>query len=160
MGEHKIYVHSGHSEFVPELFRPITPMEHFCKPYGGLWASPVDSDYGWEAWCKDNNFNETIGKDKYGIKKFYFRLKDDAKLLYITSASQLNDLPQIDDPLYSVVAPFKMLDFEKLSTKFDAIEVSISSDYQLYWALYGWDVDSILVINPDCIEIVDKLEVE
>ena len=45
-----------------------------------------------------------------------------------------------------------VLDFEKLSHKYDAIEVNISSDDELYYKLYGWDCDSILVMNPDVVQ--------
>lgn len=36
---------------------------------------------------------------------------------------------------------------------YDAIELSLSADHRLYWDLYGWDCDSILVMNPDKIKI-------
>ncbi|MFR3519297.1 MAG: hypothetical protein ACLTT4_12785 [Coprobacillus cateniformis] len=44
-----------------------------------------------------------------------------------------------------------MLDFEELKRQYDAIEVNISNDYGLYWKLYGWDCDSILVMNSDVV---------
>ena len=50
------------------------------------------------------------------------------------------------------------LDFEKLSKEYDAIEVFISKDEQLYWDLYGWDCDSILIMNSDIIEEVRSSE--
>ena len=44
-------------------------------------------------------------------------------------------------------------DFEKmLADGWDAIEFRLSEDSELYWALYGWDCDSILVMNPDVVE--------
>jgi len=46
------------------------------------------------------------------------------------------------------------LDFNKLKEEYDAIEVFISSDSRLYRALYGWDCDSILIMNKDVIEYV------
>lgn len=153
MGEHKIYVHDGHSKFDINLFQPIRVKEHFNKPIGGLWASPTSSTYTWEQWCLDNNFNYTIGEDKYFQgEQFKFKLKDGARLLSITSSKQLDDLPQIKDDITSSV--FKILDFKKLEEDYDAIEVLISEDQQLYWDLYGWDVDSIIVMNPDVIELL------
>ena len=47
-----------------------------------------------------------------------------------------------------------MLDFEKLAEQYDAIKVSISSDYRLYRALTGWDCDSILIMTPDIVNPV------
>ena len=43
------------------------------------------------------------------------------------------------------------LDFEKLAQEYDAIEVLISGDPGLYYELYGWDCDSILIMNPEII---------
>lgn len=153
MKEHKIYVHDGHSNFDINLFKHISCRENFNKPLGGLWASPVDSPYTWEQWCLDNNFNYTIGEDKYFQgEQFRFKLKDNARLLSITSAKQLDELPQIKNDLTSNI--YKILDFKKLEEEYDAIEVLISMDHQLYWNLYGWDVDSIVVMNPDVIELL------
>ena len=47
------------------------------------------------------------------------------------------------------------MDFEQLKENYDAIEVDISADNTLYWELYGWDVDSILVLNPNVVEVVE-----
>ena len=44
-----------------------------------------------------------------------------------------------------------LLDFEKLAETYDAVEVSISSDFDLYYKLYGWDCDSIVIMNPDVV---------
>lgn len=44
------------------------------------------------------------------------------------------------------------LDFEKMAKAgFDGMEISISKYPQLYWFLYGWDVDSICIWNPKVI---------
>ena len=153
MKEHKIYVHDGHKKFDRKLFKKITQREHFNKPIGGLWASPDSSSYNWEQWCKDNDFNKTIGKSKYNKgNQFRFKLKDGARLLSITSSKQVDDLPQIKDNLYGSM--FKILDFVELQKDYDAIEILISADHQLYWDFYGWDIDSILVMNPDVIELI------
>lgn len=43
-------------------------------------------------------------------------------------------------------------DFESLASNgVDAIEVFISEDIELYDKLLGWDVDSILIMNPEII---------
>ena len=47
------------------------------------------------------------------------------------------------------------LDFEEmLRNGIDAVYVEISSDNRLYWALYGWDCDSIVVMNPAVVEVI------
>ena len=43
-------------------------------------------------------------------------------------------------------------DFESLAlNRIDAIEVFISDDIELYDKLLGWDVNSILIMNPEII---------
>ena len=46
---------------------------------------------------------------------------------------------------------FNWLDFEKLQERYDAIEVYIDN---LYWDLYGWDCDSILILNKEIVKEV------
>lgn len=43
------------------------------------------------------------------------------------------------------------IDFEALKTKYDVLECSLTKYPELYWSLYGWDCDSILVMNPEVI---------
>jgi len=50
------------------------------------------------------------------------------------------------------------LDFEKIKESYDAIELLISKDQRLYYKLYGWDCDCILVLNKDAIEEVKPHE--
>jgi len=52
------------------------------------------------------------------------------------------------------ISSWKLLDFEKLAGIYDAIDVSISNDPELHFALYGWDCDSILIMNPDIIQVL------
>ena len=49
--------------------------------------------------------------------------------------------------------PLKMLveyDFERVAKDYDFIDFKVK---ELYYQLYGWDLDSILVLNPDVIII-------
>ena len=55
----KVYVHSGSKTFYKYIFHKISNREHWVKPMGGLWGSPLNSAYGWKQWCEDNNFNHT-----------------------------------------------------------------------------------------------------
>ena len=81
---------------------------------------------------------------------FTFTLKDGAKVLEINSVKELKEVPKIKD---DDGVTYTMIDFEKLSESYDAIEVNISSDHNLYFSLYGWDCDSILIMNPDIIQV-------
>ena len=48
------------------------------------------------------------------------------------------------------------LDFEQLlKNGIDAVQLSLFiGNYELYYKLYGWDCDSILIMNPDIIKPV------
>lgn len=156
MGNKKIYVHYGHKHFDKELFKEIKNINNFVKPNGGLWASDIDAEYGWKDFVDNNNFNTEKYQDF-----FRFLLKDNAKVLTITNSKQLKDLPKNKNTIYQFEAPFVMLDFEELKKHYDAIEVLISAEDSyddigmargLYWDLYGWDCDTLLVMNKDVVE--------
>lgn len=58
--------------------------------------------------------------------------------------------------------PFKapiVSNIEKIEEGIDAIELRYFGDWEkaspsgkLFWKLYGWDCDCILILNPYCIE--------
>lgn len=53
--------------------------------------------------------------------------------------------------------------FEELAKEYDGIEVLMSEEDNLdlaigeglYWELYGWDCDSLLVFNKDIVEVLE-----
>lgn len=129
------------------LFKPIQNEQCWIKPKGGLWASPVNAKRGWKGWCEDEDFRECTEGDS-----FRFTLPD-ANIFVIDSVEKLKELPTIEDPVWTPIS--KLIDFEKcIELGYDAIELNLSADRQLYWELYGWDCDSILVMNPDRIKMV------
>lgn len=71
----------------------------------------------------------------------------------INKADDLKELPKVKQPVPIIGTLWdNYLDFEKLlSQSIDGIEVNISSDRNLYMTLYGWDCDSILIMNPNII---------
>ena len=148
--EKPIYVHYGHKKFYKEMCGPIENIQLFTKPRGGFWASRIDAEFGWKDWCIDQEFRDIDENDA-----FRFRLKDDAKVLYINNINILSTLPMAQNTL-SLPGINIFLDFEKLSKEYDAIEVNISECRDLYYSLYGWDCDSILIMNPDIIEEVKQ----
>lgn len=147
--EDKIYVHYGTRWWNPQIFRQIVNQPHFTKPAGGLWASPIDAKYGWKDWNEVEHVKECREENS-----FRFKLRDDANVLYIRSADDLKQhLPKKYEHR-SVGQDFLpvYLDFEELLHRgIDAVYVEVSADHRLYWALYGWDCDSILIMNPDII---------
>lgn len=136
------YIHYGNNEFDVNLFKEIKNREMFVKPHGGLWACGKHYEYNWKSWCKNNDFYMNTM-----MLSFEFELKKDSNILIIDNYTQLYKLPN----LFNLGDSFH-LDFEALSKNYDAIELLISKDYDnLYWKMYGWDCDSILIMNKEVI---------
>lgn len=141
------YIHYGSDTFDIKKFEKVTNWEMMSKPKGGFWASRVDTNYGWLQWCMGNEFCV----EKLNTH-FTFMLSENAKILTIDNYEQLKNLPLNSNLPIDVPISWIMLDFEELAKEYDAIEVLISNDYnKLYFGLYGWDCDSILIMNPNII---------
>ena len=146
------YIHYGSGSFDIKQFAPIKDRFGFTKPFGGLWASPIHSQNSWSNWCVDNEFN-LDALSTY----FTFKLKPETNLISINSTKDLRDLwmrgyVTIDG---TCSHSLYLIKFEKLlEDGFDAIEVQLNDS--LYLDLYGWDCDSILILNPDCMDIISE----
>lgn len=141
------YIHYGSKHFDINRFKPIKNESLFTKPIGGLWASKVYDNYGWENWCKRNGFHIDELEDY-----FIFTLKEDTRILKINNIKDLEPLPKCKkiDEFDFLNIGWIFLDFEEIQKQYDAIFVNIS-DSDLYYALCGWDCNSLLVMNSDCI---------
>ena len=137
------YIHYGHNNFDMTKFDKIANIPAFTKPFGGLWGSRVNAEYGWKTYCEDLGWNDKL--EKY----FIFSLKDEAKVLIIDNCRLLFNLPKQEGK--RLIGLYTVLNFEELAKEYDAVEVLISEDGLLYTELNGWDCDSILVFNPDVI---------
>lgn len=137
--EEKRYIHYGCSEFDLKKFIPIKNREFFSKPYGGFWASPVDAAFGWKDWNEANDFAECDSKNA-----FIFTLTPEARILHLENREDFDGLPEIESIVYG-------LDFEKLMEMgYDGVEMK--SNWTTHDLLYGWDCDSILIMNPNVIK--------
>ena len=139
------YIHYGDDKFDINKFNKVLNRPESTKPFGGFWGSRKNAVFGWKEWCTEIDL-----KSKDLTKKLQFSLLENAKILVIDNIKCLDNLPQNEDN-HIVNKLFVTLDFEKLSKQYDAIEVLISEDERLYELLYGWDCDSILVMNPNVI---------
>ena len=140
------FIHHGCKHFNPNKFGPVINYR-FTKPSGGFWASPVKADFGWKEWCEREDFYT----NKLA-RSFTFTLSENARVYCIRSVDDLIGIPSVREHEYK--SPYDMFfpDFEQmLIDGIDAVMVEISKDRRLYWALYGWDCDSILIMNPDII---------
>ncbi len=143
------YIHYGHKHFSEKLFQKIKNNSMFPKPNGGFWGSPVVTAYGWKQWCKGHKFRECSEDNS-----FRFELTDDANVLHIRSMDDLKDIPLVRED-----RSWYCLDFEKLlKSGVDAVELHLSEDQDLllYWRIYGWFCDSILIMNKDVVREIKK----
>lgn len=146
------YIHYGSNKFDINKFNPIMNRAFFNKPYGGLWASRINSKYSWKNWNENEQFIDCNEENS-----FKFILSENANVLEIHSHKDLDKIPQVNiQDEYSFLFSTNFFpDYKKLlCNKIDAIEVFISDDYELYWKLYGWDCDSILIMNPNIIKVI------
>lgn len=157
-----VYVHYGCSKFEQEKFNPIKNIPLFNKPSGGFWASSIDAKRGWKQWNQSSHHSYTREDNKVE-----FRLKEDARVLELHSVKDARAMKT----LFAAPLPEELkrlnnengiertilcsIDFEAIAKEYDAIEYFLSDDPGLYDELYGWDCDSIVILNPD---IVIQLE--
>lgn len=157
------YIHYGSDKFDKAKFGKIKNQKYpWNKPdhSTGLWASRVDAKYSWKEWCEDNDFNT----DEL-TKSFKFTISPSANVYTIAKPVDVIGLPDhIDEEYDNPYSHDKHIDFEKcLELGIDAIEiVDICGknsnyrfgDFTVYDTMYGWDCDSILILNPDIIETI------
>lgn len=156
MGKKK-YIHYGHREFLDVLWNDVSGSESGFgnKPHGGLWASPKDARFGWYDWCSRANFC-TENLDVW----FEFSLKRGTRILKLTP-DNVWELPVTEeykrlfgtDERSNMFSGVQSIDFKKLSEDYDVLEYCVSKYPELYWRLYGWDCDCILVLNKDVIKV-------
>lgn len=123
------------------------------KPFGGLWACPIrlDGEFitAWQEWCS-NEMPHWL-KD-FGVK---FSLKDNARIYTIDSYDDLAALYDKYKQESTVYYPKPLLDFEAISLDFDAIYLTEYGEMVTRFSevdLYGWDVETLLVLNFDAID--------
>lgn len=144
--------HEDH--FYKENFKRVcnTTCARYTKPFGGFWGTPEGCHEMWEKYCKQD-----LCRPHHVASYFEFILPE-ATICTIANIRDLYQLPVLSKSPGISGIPIYNLDFEAIhDIGIDALEVYISKDYHnLYHALYGWDVDSVFVLNPDKIKEVNK----
>ena len=147
-----VFRHYGSLYFSKAKFKKVK--NDGIKPIGGFWASPVGNQYcTWEDFCRVEM------PDWLKCPSCFIRLKDHSKILYIDSIKQFEYLKKnysyknkrnrlFSDKFFLS----HVIDYEKMVRDgFDAVYFGISAYPELYYILYGFDVDSLIVLNPDCV---------
>ena len=138
-------IHYGTDSLDPGKIKAIRNRS-WTKPHGGLWSSPVDSEYGWKEWCAENDFGNL---SKHSLFKF------EGVTLTIDCAEDLDSFSWNKiNGMDSVLA----IDFENLVLcGIDAIHLTVRGERMTRWSgtknLYGWDCETVLVMHPDRITI-------
>ena len=147
----KTYIHYGSKQFDKERFVPIQNCYPRNKPIGGLWASEIGAQYGWKQWCEGEQYRTEHYTDDNCFK---FRLDENSNILTLKCVDDVKSMPTLGEKDICGYKP----DFEKImSLGYDAIDYRLSDEVgafafdSLYWCLYGWDCDSILILNKDII---------
>jgi hypothetical protein len=132
--------------FDKNKFQFIKNAPHWNKPSGGLWASPINSKYGWKDWCIIEEFGNLSSSFEFTITGNIFKIEN---------IDDLNQLPLIvNDEIYYKSPSFynTFIDFEAVvNSGIDAIWLTESAIR--YKEFYGWDCESVLILNPSCIQI-------
>lgn len=138
------------SSFDPTLWKDPENGGLLIKPAtGGLWASPIDSVWGWKDWCEAEDFLDT-SKQEY----FDFYLSDDARVYTINTPTDIRIFKYTIFPFrpdYHILA----IDFEGARKDYDAIFLSELGErttrFSDPFSFYGWDCESILILNKEVI---------
>ena len=145
------YIHYGSAAFDSTRFTSVRNKEFpFVKPEvgTGLWASPVDAEYGWKEAATDMGFFEDrAGSDKH----FIFELAPHTRILTINSLADLMPLPIV----ISRYATGGEFDFEAIAKEYDVMYLTTQGQTATRMShprnLYGWDCECILVLNQGVI---------
>ena len=152
-----IWITYGSDAFDPSRFKApqLCSNSIVNKPLNGLWACPLNSRYGWEAWCRKEDF-----KTAQLNSSFTFKLKPGAKIYVIDN---LDDLINIST--YHYFSEW-LIDVNRLlSEGYDGIyatenAIKLRDCYKsprgTVEGLGCWDVESICVFNPNVIIPLNK----
>lgn len=130
-------IHYGHS-YDEKVFNEVR--NRWVKPYGGLWSSPVDSEWGWIDWGKSNEFGRFDISFKFSIT---------GRVLVIDSMKDLRAVPKWEGYM-------EYVDFEALCSLCDAIWLTVKGENETRYidgGLYGWDCESVLILNKEIITL-------
>lgn len=137
------------SNFDPTLWKDPKNGGWIKPEIGGLWASPVDSKWGWKDWCEAEDFLDT-SKQEY----FDFCLSDDARVYTINTPTDIRIFKYAVSPFMSGY-PILTIDFEGARKDYDAIFLSELGErttrFSDPFSFYDWDCESILILNKEVI---------
>lgn len=143
-------IHYGSNAYKEDRFVKVTnSMWHSIKPSGGLWTSPIDSDFGWIDWCIENEFGCDLSKS------FTIKISPDTRICKIDCADDLDKLPWLTKEFDSGWT-LHCIDFEKARRSYDAVWLTYKGERETRYTkprnLYGWDCESVVILNKEVIQ--------
>ena len=145
-----VLIHHGSRNYLPEKVGKIR--NDWKKPSGGLWTSPIKSNYGWKEAATDMCIFHNIHRS------FTLKMKMDSKLLIIDSFTDFRNAMLIykAESQYPLnrVDNFASLDFERIARVFSAIWLTEKGQVQTRFSrpsLYTWDCESVVILDKDSV---------
>ena len=111
----------------------------WVKPEGGLWCSPIDSIHSWKDFCISEEFGD-IDSDYKVVLDI-----DMKQSLIINTYKDILKLSWIEK---------RSIDFVSMIQQgIDCVFLTANGERQTkYTTLYGWDCESIVILNDKCIK--------
>lgn len=121
----------------------------FIKPNGGLWCSPLDSEYGWIDWCRAESFGDIDHEQRVIL---------DVDVTNFVVIDSVEDM-ETRLPWYKIHGMFPAIDFEKMAQQgIDGVHLTVRGQADTRWSkprsLYGWDCETLLILKKRCIKKV------
>lgn len=119
----------------------------FIKPHGGLWCSPLESDWGWIDWCKAESYGDIEHEQRVILDL------DTSNFVIVDTVKDMQaKLPWV--PVFDGL--FWTIDFEKMVREgIDGIHLTENGQEATRFthpiSLYGWDCETILILNERAI---------
>jgi hypothetical protein len=137
----------GITKFNPAKFQPIKNRTWANKPEGGLWATPVNSKFGWKQWCELQDFRTNLLKKKF---EFYY-VGNIVKIDSLKDAQNKLVWYPVDVNIPSITRKSINFDYMKY-IGVDAIWITENGEsetrFNYEYSMYGWDCESVLIMNP------------
>ncbi len=154
-------IHYGAKSYKRDLFKSISDIPFSNKPDGGLWTSVIGSEYGWKEWCEENSFGKLDSS---------FELEFEGSVMKIDSIADMNRLPWINSngididfvsfqalcvpTFYYDAIHLTMLGEERTRFPISTMKERERSKFSLTRSLYGWDCETVLIMNPNSINVL------
>ncbi len=148
--KNRIFVAYGTDKYDENKFKNADIENTFTlinnKPFGGLWASPLDSKWGWGHFCSSEEFRlNTLGKH------FLFKLKPNAKIYVIDNQEDYKKIAG----LYNHINYRKLMinHYDGIFMTLNGLNAASKIDSS---AVSAWDVESLCVFNKNIIIPIDE----